>query len=303
MAASIAKTTLANIKNLWSCNQLSRPAIALLDNSPVTFLQVRYRNKKQHVKDAKVEADKNERFIPKKLKKASAAVLTETVQKEVKILAQNPVDNVWIRNHYPPQKYSFENAIEKHKAFAQPEMLNNLQGLVFLDMRLDFSMSKKTKFMSNIRSTLRLPHEFPYGSPPNILVLTKNEDNVTLASSLGAKHVGAPDKVMKLIQTGVVNPKDFEHVLCTAECASEILPLRSLFRDRFPQKAKGSLGPDLKVMWDLYYNGYTYESQKISDAVGRLQVPVGLLEQPTEELKENFTAYVNDICQHRSVAL
>ncbi|BFZ03357.1 hypothetical protein BsWGS_06396 [Bradybaena similaris] len=304
MAASmVAKTTLASIRTLWSGALIARPAVALLDNSPVSFVQVRYRNKKQRVKEAKVQEDKNEQFVPKKKKTMKMAIQVETVEKKVQFLAQSPIDNVWIRQHYPPQSYSFEETVEKHKAFAQPAMLNNMQGLVFMDMRLDLTTNKKTKFMPNIRSTLRLPHEFPYGSPPNILVLSKNDNNLELATKLGAKYSGKPESVLKLIQSGVINPKDYEHVLCTAECATEILPLRSYLREKFPQKAKGSLGADLNVLWDFYYNGYTYESQKISDEVGRLQVPLGLLEQPTEELKENFTAYVTDICQHRSIAL
>lgn len=39
----------------------------------------------------------------------------------------------------------------------------------------------------------------------------------------------------------------------------------------------GNLGTDLKAMWDLFYNGYTYEFQKLSESVGYLQVPLGLV--------------------------
>uniref|UniRef100_A0A0B6ZDZ4 Uncharacterized protein n=1 Tax=Arion vulgaris TaxID=1028688 RepID=A0A0B6ZDZ4_9EUPU len=106
-----------------------------------------------------------------------------------------------------------------------------------------------------------------------------------------------------MVETGIVNLKDFQHVLCTLDCSLEILPLRSHFRDMFPQKVKGNVGPDLKEMWDLFYNGYTYNSQKITDSVGQLQVPLGLLEQPTEHLVQNFTAYIDNICKQRSIAL
>ncbi|GFS03134.1 39S ribosomal protein L1, mitochondrial, partial [Elysia marginata] len=160
-----------------------------------------------------------------------------------------------------------------------------------------------TKFLSNIRDSVRLPHEFPYGSPPNILVFSKNEDSLSLATSLGAKQAGTPQDIIKQINEGVLNPKDFEHVLSTSDCATEILPARSHFRDRFPQRAKGSLGPDLQEMWDKFYYGYCYESTKLADAIGRVQVPLGLLEQPVDDLVENFNTYITHICQHRSITL
>lgn len=265
------------------------------------YTQVRYRNKKQKVKDATVQATKEKQFISKKSKKK---VLTSIagVEKNT-ILADQPVDDVWIRKFYPTPRFSIEEALSRHQAFAQPAMLNNLKGVIYLDMKLDFSTKKKTKFLGNIRASVRLPHEFPHGSPPNILVFCKTEENLNLANSLGAKQAGNPQDILKQINEGVLNPKDFEHVLCTSDCATEILPARSHFRDRFPQRAKGNLGPDLKEMWDKFYFGYCYESTKLTDAIGQVQVPLGLLEQPVADLVENFQTYITHICQHRPVAL
>ena len=59
------------------------------------------------------------------------------------ILADKPVDDVWIRKFYPPPRFSIEEALQRHQAFAQPAMLNNLKGLIYLDMRLDFTTKKK----------------------------------------------------------------------------------------------------------------------------------------------------------------
>ncbi|KAK3801976.1 hypothetical protein RRG08_064570 [Elysia crispata] len=305
MAASIAKSTLVLKLNLHQVFQ-TRALHCLTSWFPQTsattnYIQIRHRNSKQRVKDATVQATKERKFVSKKSKKK--ALTTMTAVEKSTILADKPVDDVWIRKFYPPPRFSIEEALQRHQAFAQPAMLNNLKGLIYLDMRLDFTTKKKTKFLGNIRASVRLPNEFPYGSPPNILVFCKSEENLNLATSLGAKHVGTPQDIIKQINEGVLNPKDFEHVLSTSECANEILPARSHFRDRFPQRAKGSLGPDLKEIWDAFYYGYCYESTKLADAIGRLQVPLGLLEQPVEDLVENFQTYITHICQHRPVAL
>ncbi|CAL1530722.1 unnamed protein product [Lymnaea stagnalis] len=289
----------AGLRTVLGRTKICQPALLTLTALPAA-IQIRYKSRKQRVRQPKSEVEKPKQFTSKKqLKK----VLSADVQDKDSIIAAAPVDNVWVHKFYPKPKFSIEEAIKRHNALAQPAMLNNLKGIVFLDMRLDCSTAKKTKFMGTIRSTVRLPHEFPYGSPPAILVFCKKEENISLAETLGAKHVGTPENITKMINNGLINPKDFNHVLCTPDCASDILSLRSHFRDIFPQKAKGTVNQDLQSMWDLFFYGYTFESQKLTDAVGRLQVPLGVMDQPTEELVENFHVYIDNICKHRSVAL
>lgn len=304
MAASLAKSilntyTASCLRNVLRSTKICQPALLTLTAHPAA-IQIRFKSRKQRVKQPKVEEQKKTKFTPKKTR---SKVLSAHVQDESTIIAEAPVDNVWVRKFYPKPKFSIEEALKRHKAFAQPAMLNNLKGIVYLDMRLDCSTSKKTKFMGSIRLTVRLPHEFPFESPPNILVFCKKEEDLTLAETLGAKHAGTPEDITKMINNGVINPKDFDHVLCTPDCAIDIFPLRSHFRDLFPQKAKGTVNHDLQSMWDLFYYGYTFETQKLTDAVGRLQVPLGVVDQPIQELVENFHVYIENICKHRSIAL
>ena len=54
-----------------------------------------------------------------------------------------PVDDVWIRKHYPIQRVTFSDAIRMHRELASPEMFDNTDGLVFVDAELDMSTKKK----------------------------------------------------------------------------------------------------------------------------------------------------------------
>lgn len=58
-------------------------------------------------------------------------------------LSRVPVDDVWIRTYYPRQKYSLEEIIIRHKEYADPTMLDNMEGFIYADMELDMRTSKK----------------------------------------------------------------------------------------------------------------------------------------------------------------
>ncbi|KAH9487948.1 hypothetical protein Btru_068275 [Bulinus truncatus] len=305
MAASFAKSNITNpglratLSQILQTRIFTQESPKLLSAVYPIFAQVRHLNKKQRVKQPSVEVEKTKKFIPKNFK---SKIVAEAVEEKNTIIASKPVDNVWIKKFFPKQRFTIEETLSRHKMFAQPSMLNNMKGIVYLDIRLDCKTNKSAKFISPIRSTVILPHEFPYGTPPDILIFCKTEENLKLAESLGPKYFGTPENVIKMINSGVVNPSEFDHVLATPDCTLELLPIRSYFKDLFPQKAKGTVSTDLQAMWNLFYYGYTYESQKITDALGRLQVPLGLLEQPTEALVENFKVYIDHICKHKSLA-
>ena len=60
-------------------------------------------------------------------------------------LSRVPVDDVWIRAHYPRPQFSLEESLVRHKEFADPSMLDNMEGLVYADMELNMKTAKKVK--------------------------------------------------------------------------------------------------------------------------------------------------------------
>lgn len=62
------------------------------------------------------------------------------------IAKQVPVDDVWIQRHYPVPKYTLQQAIEMHKEFLAPDMLDCPDSLLKLRAELDLSTKKKVLY-------------------------------------------------------------------------------------------------------------------------------------------------------------
>ena len=58
-------------------------------------------------------------------------------------LSRVPVDDVWIRAHYPRPQLSLEESLVRHKEFADPSMLDNMEGFVYADIELNMKTNKK----------------------------------------------------------------------------------------------------------------------------------------------------------------
>jgi len=58
-------------------------------------------------------------------------------------MARVPADDVWLREHYPPPKYRLVEALGMHRELATPEMQDNVDGLVYTELRLDMSKKKQ----------------------------------------------------------------------------------------------------------------------------------------------------------------
>ncbi|KAK7113391.1 large ribosomal subunit protein uL1m-like [Littorina saxatilis] len=217
-------------------------------------------------------------------------------------LSRVPVDDVWIRTHYPRPKFPLEECLVRHKEFADPSMLDNMEGLVYADMELNMKTNKKTKFLSNVKGTILLPHQFQQPKDQKVIVFCKTEEDQQIAKSLGATFVGCED-IVKQITEGLIDKDDIDVFLCTPDAITDLIPIRAQLRDKFPTKARGSVGGDVEEMWKLYTEGVSYASQKETDALARLQIPLGQLKMPVEQLVDNFQGYVNALCKGRAKTL
>ncbi len=62
---------------------------------------------------------------------------------EEKFLSRVPVDDVWIRNFFPKPTFPFSEVIEMHRELAQPAMTDNMEGMLHMEVHLDFRTKKK----------------------------------------------------------------------------------------------------------------------------------------------------------------
>ncbi|CAH1794016.1 unnamed protein product, partial [Owenia fusiformis] len=171
-----------------------------------------------------------------------------------------PVDDVWFKLFYSPTIHDFNEAIEMHREFADPSMLDNMEGLVQVTFRLDFTTSKKTKFIKRINNIVAMPHWFDDGNPDNrVIAFSKDPALHEVALQEGAIQAGGSD-IISQIENGLINNSDFDHVVCTPDIVTDLVPIRKILRDTFPMQPKGSLGLDMKEMVHRFTKGKTFNS-------------------------------------------
>ncbi|XP_071106859.1 large ribosomal subunit protein uL1m-like [Haliotis cracherodii] len=215
---------------------------------------------------------------------------------------RKPADDVWIRGRYPPQCHALEECVQRHKEYAHPSMFDNMDGLVYADLELNMSTKKKTKFMRNISSTLMLPHTFEENVVKKCAVFCKTSEDQQKARDLGALYVGDADLIKQIVD-GIIDKSEFDFALATPDIMVEMLVLRGILKDMFPRKSRGNMSSSVEEMMTLFQQGVTYTSTKHSDAVGKLQVPLGTLNMSTEQLEENFSAYMESIKKQKAPKL
>ena len=66
---------------------------------------------------------------------------------EEKFMSRIPKDDVWLRMYYPPQRHSLVDVIDMHRELACPEMFDNMEGYVNLNIELNMKTNKKVSLL------------------------------------------------------------------------------------------------------------------------------------------------------------
>jgi large subunit ribosomal protein L1 len=213
-----------------------------------------------------------------------------------------PTDDVWIRKHYPAPRYRLVDTLLMHRELASPEMHDNMDGLVVADLELDMSTKKKTKFLGNISGTVLYHHSFDDGVQNRVIAITKDLAKQEEALKMGATFAGGLD-VIKLIERGEIRHDDYDHVVCDTDIMAEVAIIKKHLKDNFPSRKKGTLGPDISVMVNLFVKGRTFESVKDTESLARLSLNFGRLSMSDMQLSENFQALVDTVSSLKSASL
>lgn len=254
---------------------------------PVFASQVRFRGKLERKREANPVKEKV--FSKRKRLLPNAAE-----ESKVAYLADKPLDDVWISKYYPEPKFSFKDIIKRHQEYAQPPMHNTLHCRVYADMDINMRTKKQTKFLSRLKNTIEVPHPFQTGVKQNVIFLCKEKKDVTLALELGATRAGGLELV-KMIKDGVIKKTDFDHICATPDILQEVNSLRGALREECPDMRNGKISEDIAKLLKFYLHGLTYEAAKISDNLGKLQVPIGTLDMSFEWLLDNFNCLIDSI--------
>jgi len=207
-----------------------------------------------------------------------------------------PEDDVYLMKYFNRPEYSVSDALKMHRELAQPAMFDNVDGMVYLDAQMNFKTKKKTKFQSNIKTHINLPHNFEDGREINILALCSSKEEADAALAAGAKYAGAVELINQ-IESGEVNAVEhFNYLISTVEIFPEVSKIRKKLKDHYPNRKSGLLGEDIVEMVKFFKDCFVIKSIKLDDQTGFMRLPVGKLNMPDKELEENLKTLVDQVC-------
>ncbi|XP_064622242.1 large ribosomal subunit protein uL1m-like [Lineus longissimus] len=260
----------------------------------ILIQQVRWKTKNSQKNKAPHEAKEKAKWTNQK-KNANVEE-----KKIIRVNTRQVVDDVWIRALYAEPMYTALKAIEMHKEYAQPAMLDNMEGMIVAKMTLDFSTKKKTKFMKPFKELVRLPHPWDHGETRNILAFCKEPGDIEAAEKMGAVYAGGLD-LIKRIERAEVLREEFDYVISTFDIAPELMKIRSMIKDLFPNKKNGNISQSVTEMMERFRNGHRYEVKKTSlESEGTVDVAFGSLTMTNEQLEQNLKEFITAICAKRS---
>lgn len=228
-----------------------------------------------------------------------------TIDKNIEVnkvdenITQLPSDNVWLHKFYATPVHTLSESLHKHRQLMQLSMFNIPNAFVYLEAELDLRTKKKTKFLNGVKGTVLLPKRFDTGVKKRIIAFCKTAEDKEIALKYEATFFGSTN-VIAGIEKGEIRHEDFDHIVCSADTLSDISSIRKFLKEHYPSQKANTLGSDLEGMLILYKYGFTYESSKINEALGKVSVPIGTLDMTVEDLQANLQHYVDTFDSQRT---
>ncbi|XP_062603769.1 uncharacterized protein LOC134265561 [Saccostrea cucullata] len=230
-------------------------------------------------------------------------VILEEKKQDTEFLSRVPDDSVYLMDFFPETEFSLKDAIKLQLDYADPMILNNMEGVVYLDVICNMKTKKQTKFISEFSERLFLPHSFEVDSPRRCIVFCKTEEDMSAAQKSGAVYFGDESLIQRLDRKkGDLTRNDFDIVLCIPEMQEALFPLRNhVLKGIYPSAETFTLGTDIEQMMLKQKDSVSYTCKK-EGPTGRIQIPIGKLSLGIEKIVENFDYFFTSLLQHPKAA-
>jgi len=234
-------------------------------------------------------------FIPHNLRKKHLA--GEIADKHIDdSWKQIPTDNVYPGRYYRTRLFSITDAIEAHRETNHPTMFDAPDASINICIEMNMQGEKQTRFVTNFQKNAMIEYPFDHGEERTIVAFVKDEELAKKAREAGASLVGGVDTI-KDIQVGKVTLNDFQFVVAHPDILPELVAIRGLLKRKFPNPKMETLGLDVEEMVKRFLTGINYKAQRDSmqENFGTVDTSVGTLRMPTEHLRSNILAVLNDV--------
>ncbi|XP_056018412.1 uncharacterized protein LOC125669640 isoform X2 [Ostrea edulis] len=199
-----------------------------------------------------------------------------------------PDDSIYFMEFFPETEFSVEDAIKLQQDYADPMILNNAKGVVYLDILCNMKTKKQTRFISEFSERLFFPHTFEVECPRRCFVICKTDEESLTAQRLGAVYAGDEKLLQRLDRKkGDLTRNDFDIILCTPEMQEALLPWRNALRDVYPSTETFTLDADIEKMMLKQKDSVLYNCKK-EGSLGKIQVPIAQLSMGIDKIIENF---------------
>ncbi|KAG8454259.1 hypothetical protein GDO86_000775 [Hymenochirus boettgeri] len=167
------------------------------------------------------------------------------------LTAWEPSDDVYVARFYPKPMVEPEIAIDMLKTFQKLDFTYEKQP-VYTELKLDMKLEKKKKvdpFVGYVK------YPYPFATEGNtVLVFTENAEDAQIAKDNGAAFVGGSELIQMILDEEI--QADF--YISTPDIVPKLNPLKNKLRKKFPKSKRGSVGPDIPKMLQLFKTCHEY---------------------------------------------
>uniref|UniRef100_T1IXS5 39S ribosomal protein L1, mitochondrial n=1 Tax=Strigamia maritima TaxID=126957 RepID=T1IXS5_STRMM len=230
-----------------------------------------------------VDAPVKKGVVVRSVKSRTYTVLSK-LDKTIRM--EDPVDNVFCFRNYKFLTYSIEEAMKMHTESHHPSIYSDPNAIVYAFLELD--MTKQMFGCIYIQSSL--PKRRP--------------EEEEAAINAGAYLVVKPDYVKK-IKKGEVPHDDFDYCVTTPDVIPEVVPIRGILNKKFPNQRKGTAGFDIGAMVKKLSHCIEYRivGNPPEPQFAWLNVPIGKLGMSSNQIEENLTSLLDDVCSQKPAKL
>jgi len=235
---------------------------------------------------------------PKKAVKSTetpeeAALKKMTSEEMERWLAKRPVDNVWLKKHYPERVFTLEKIVEMNRQANHPSMLDNPDGDLMVELSLNMQGVKATKPIKAFSTLTHVPFKSPHTTcePRDVAVIVKNVELQSQMEERGARYVGGEELILKLKNGLIQKDSDYDYLIAHMDIIQE---LGSLLKKKhaylMPTEKDGTLGVNLLEMFDLHQNGYLLNVKSNGDdpMKGSVTFSLGKLSHSLSQMHANL---------------
>uniref|UniRef100_A0A8W8MFF3 39S ribosomal protein L1, mitochondrial n=1 Tax=Magallana gigas TaxID=29159 RepID=A0A8W8MFF3_MAGGI len=253
---------------------------------------------KRNIKAYKDGGKEQKRVWAPRIKKT----IFEEKKQDAEFLSRIPEDSIYLMELFPESEFSLQDAIKLQKDYADPFIMNNMDGVIYLDILCNMRTKKQTKFISEFTERLFFPNPFEVELPRRCLVICKTEEEALTAQRLGAVFAGDETIAQRLDRKkGDITANDYDIVLCTNEMQDALFNYRNLLKNNYPSEETFSLDNDVEKMMLKQKESVSFTCRK-EGSLGRIQIPIGQLNLEIDQITENYDFFFSTLLKHPKVA-